>query len=114
LYGCSHCPDLHTKLESLGFEATKTEWRTAWSVPIVVDVDNKTPNIISILLLLSLYFFVSGMDWIDTLRDIGNAINDKDALIVVINTLLYLGRHVLLYVSLSKFVLEWGGSREAN
>lgn len=35
LYGCSHCPDLHTKLvQDLGFSATKTEWRTSWSVSV--------------------------------------------------------------------------------
>lgn len=35
LYGCSHCPDLASKLvRDFGFSHTKTEWRSAWSVSV--------------------------------------------------------------------------------
>ena len=46
LYGCSHCPDLHTKLvQDFGFSATKTEWRTAWSVSVATTFAKEKKNL---------------------------------------------------------------------
>ena len=54
--------------------------------------------------LLFLYLALGGADWIGTLRDVGTAIGDGDALALAA---FYLAHHVLLYVGLSKWVLDF-------
>jgi hypothetical protein len=61
--------------------------------------------------LLPTYLLIGGMDWIATLEDMMAATrNNSNNDIVVqmgVDAVLYLFRHVLLYVGLSKFLLDW-------
>jgi len=143
LYGCSHCPDLHTKLISdLAFALIKTEWRTAWSVSVpttfageqsdnpdcyttidrVSTVSTQSEPYIwtevfsylpptawgALLLLFPLYLVVGAADWIDTIHSSSvSLLDENDVLSFGGDWLLYLLRHGLLYVGLSKFALEW-------
>mmetsp|Transcript_29424 Transcript_29424/g.61616 ORF Transcript_29424/g.61616 Transcript_29424/m.61616 type:complete len:623 (-) Transcript_29424:56-1924(-) len=62
------------------------------------------------LVVLPLYFLIGGLDWVSTLGDLGTALDGglyPDGLAAVF---LYLLRHVALYVAISKFVVDWGGS----
>jgi hypothetical protein len=128
LYGCSHCPDLHSRLVHRGFVPVCTEYRTAWSVPFAFSngvgsrmgtTDTKggqevtTMQIASILVALPIYFTLGGLDWIGTLQNIvGDA--ETNSVTAAVDTLLYLFRHVLLYVGLSKFFLDWDGGLRKN
>jgi len=106
MYGALHCRDLHKKLKQNGFAPSGTEWRTAWTVDIPVTETALTGTAIAI----PLYFGISGLDWYGTIVDAANdadALNGYGAVAVVA---FYLFRHVALYYSLARFVLEWDGS----
>lgn len=129
LYGCSHCFDLHQQLVyNLGYRPIKTEWRTAWTTSPTCELTSSSsseysttlngPNsetaaaritAIGLLVLLPCYFAVGGLDWIATLGSIV-AINGNNLSAwaeVTGETLLYLIRHVVLYMALSKVLLDW-------
>lgn len=120
LYGGMHCPDLQKRLASMGFSRTKTTWRTAWSVQVPSFGTGKgdafsvtsSPTAIAIgLVILPLYFCIGGLDWISTLQEVASSVDGgsvADALFVLG---LYLVRHVMLYLGLAKFVVEWDGGR---
>mmetsp|Transcript_20019 Transcript_20019/g.47835 ORF Transcript_20019/g.47835 Transcript_20019/m.47835 type:complete len:196 (+) Transcript_20019:247-834(+) len=122
LYGCSHCLDLHQRLISQGYRATTTEWRTAWTVsPLerradattgaTQDPETSTTRITAtvLLVLLPIYFAVGGLDWIATLGGMSSATSDGSGTWAepLGDAVLYLGRHVLLYVGLSRILLDW-------
>lgn len=130
LYGCSHCPDLHSKLvRDMGFSARKTEWRTAWSVSVpktfkgeptgsgaasgeslMADMATYLPPTAwaAMLVLFPLYLGVGAVDWIDTIHSSAVSLLDhNDAVAFGGDWMLYILRHVLLYVGVSKFALEW-------
>lgn len=116
LYGCNHCPDLHSKLVDIGFQAVQTEWRTAWSVklPIPDGVNNDSigtqnmTNLVGFGFMVGSFLAVSGADWVSTLQDIAQAAKRADTASVVGLVFFYLVRHALLYVGLSKVILERG------
>lgn len=62
------------------------------------------------LVVLPLYLLVGGFDWVSTLADLGNAVDGGVCLDGTAAVLLYLVRHVALYVGISKFVVDWGGN----
>lgn len=62
------------------------------------------------LVVLPLYLLVGGFDWVSTLADLGNAVDGGVYLDGTAAVLLYLVRHVALYVGISKFVVDWGGN----
>ena len=144
LYGCSHCPDLHSKLaQDLGFSPIKTEWRTAWSVSVPTRFTggeksaSESPNDngdhrvtvapkaeisiwedlysylpptawAALIVLFPMYLGVGAVDWIDTIHSSAvSLLDENDALSFCGDWVLYLLRHVLLYVGVSKFALEW-------
>jgi hypothetical protein len=125
LYGGMHCSDLKSKFVHLGFSPTRTSWRTAWSVqvPSFGTAQNGggvlenfasvvSPDAIAIgLVVLPLYFLVGGMDWIATLQDVAQQLETGDYIDASIETLLYLIRHVVLYLSLAKCFVEWDGGQ---
>ena len=125
MYGGMHCSDLKSRLIKLGFSPTETLWRTAWSVQVssfgtannyAGVIENITsvvsPNTLAFgLVILPLYFLIGGMDWIATLQDVAQQIESGGFLDASIETLLYLVRHVFLYLSLAKFVVEWDGDQ---
>ena len=110
LYGCSHCPDLHLKLvQEYGFRPIKTEWRTAWTIwpQSLRQSGSDTENIattVGLLVSLSLYLGIGGVDWVAT---VGAIVQSDSALDVCVTSILYLVRHVLLFVGISKFLLDW-------
>jgi hypothetical protein len=131
LYGCSHCTDLHDQIMNEGFRPVKKEWRTAWSVPVIATAcsfDTASPSItgtsptsllpsitsssslMAICILMLAYFVIGGLDWTATLQDMAQSADQGDGLGVTADALLYLVRHVLLYLGLSKFLLDWGGT----
>ena len=69
-----------------------------------------SPTAIAIgLVILPLYFSIGGLDWIATLRDVTMAMEDGSVVEASFNIGLYLVRHVMLYLGLAKFVVEWDG-----
>ena len=139
LYGASHCLDLQRRLETKGFQPTKTEWRTAWSVDVpafglgsandrgqvsggtrsrkkllpafVSDLTSSSSSngIAVALVVLPLYLLVGGFDWIATIGEVGGALGKAEGGDAMLETMLYLVRHVALYLGLAKFVVEWDG-----
>ena len=130
LYGCNHCPDLHVQLIQAGFHPTESHWRTAWSVGATPSATTTRrsrigtsetaandigANSIGFLLLfvLPIYVLIGGYDWMETIVDVVRALehNDGSALTIL---LFYVIRHVLLYLSLSKFVLDVDSSNASS
>ena len=131
LLGCSHCPDMHEKLvNDFGLTPVKTEWRTAWSVAVPktfeqistdVEVDKKPSPLLkeldaylpptawaALFVLLPLYLGVGAVDWVDTIHSSAVSLLDhQDAAAFSGDWVLYILRHVLLYIAVSKFALEW-------
>jgi hypothetical protein len=125
LYGSSHCPDLHHKLvHTMGFSPSQSTWRTAWSVcgnnkannnNNSLGDDSKTNNhnnhvrgtALSISVFLALYLIVGALDWINVLGDVVMALDNAKYLDAGIESILYLVRHVLLYLGMSKFLVDW-------
>ena len=119
LYGCNHCPDLHVKLMQAGFHPLESYWRTAWSVSVappetltatlrINSASEKSSTVgFLVLFLLPLYFLIGGYDWMETIVDVVRAFEHKDDIGSALTILLfYVARHVLLYLSLSKLVLD--------
>lgn len=121
LYGCHHCEELI----QMGFkQISPKQWRTAFDVPRVKvsapsdktrsmesflsswtnsALENPTPTVGIMVLLLS-YLVIGGMDWIATWQDVISAAPSLQA--VSSDAALYLIRHVMLYVALSKLLLD--------
>ncbi|CAB9503522.1 expressed unknown protein [Seminavis robusta] len=149
LYGCSHCPDLHTKLvRDFGFAPTKTTWRTAWSVSVpntFARGDNNGPNVApaatkqenvddssmqllsdltnslpptawaALFVLFPLYLGVGAVDWVDTIHSSSVSLLEKhNPVSFTGDWFLYLIRHVLCYIGVSKFSLEWQDPNNRN
>ncbi len=112
LYGCSHCSDLHAKLVTDGFTPVNTTWRTAWSVQ-EESQDNFAIVPVLTLLLMS-YLSVGALDWIGMLGEVSKVweAEQDNYLNAVVVALLYLLRHVLLYLGLSKFLVDWTNSKD--
>lgn len=150
LYGCSHCPDLQSKLiQNHGFIPIKKEWRTAWSinVPSTISLssstssvsekmnnnDNSNSNhknnnniqessqkpvaatpaafsvetiIAAVLVVVPVYLAIGGADYIGNLDDIVLSLEHNNILEAMGIFILYIARHVGLYVGLSKFILD--------
>ena len=103
LYGSSHCPDLHQKLVSKGFRPTGTQWRTAWSVQ-----EHPETNLPALLIIsLVIYLAVGAFDWIGMMGDVAENVQKADYLDATAVAIFYLIRHVLLYMGLSKFLVDW-------
>jgi hypothetical protein len=75
LYGCLHCPDLHSRLVRAGFTPIQKTWRTAWSVPVPAFTGTRLldPAVLQLLALLVFYLGVGGLDWIATVGDVTHA-----------------------------------------
>ena len=119
LYGCSHCPDLHRKLIQRGFEVVQTEWRTAWDVtltagflmPDAPQTRTHLQTLASAISIGGLYLGVGGWDWIDTFDALAKTLSTADFVGFGSTASLYIARHVLLYVTLSKVILDWDQSQ---
>jgi hypothetical protein len=109
LYGCNHCPDLHQKLQARGFTCQGVNWRTVWTASIGGDAKTTATNnggtqwkTLTAIGVVG-YLGIDGADWISTLHDILSA---PDAATGGLATLLYLLRHLGLYLGLSKCLLD--------
>lgn len=108
LYGSSHCPDLHSKLVSMGFRPTKTIWRTAWSVQ-----ENDQETILPALVAgLVFYLVIGALDWVGMMGDVSQAWFDGNYLDSGVAAFLYLLRHVLFYLGMSKFLVDWTNNND--
>lgn len=109
LYGSSHCPDLHTKLVGLGFQPQQKEWRTAWSVreSSSEDETNNASSIHALGGFLVFYLIVGALDWVGIVGDTSTLLLEHNLLDALVEVGLYLSRHVLLYLGLSKFLIDW-------
>jgi len=114
LYGSSHCPDLHNKLMAIGFSPTKTEWRTAWSVqestsPVGTkdSDDQNSKGLPALSTFLVFYLIIGALDWVGIVGDTSSLVLDANYLDASIEVGAYLVRHVLLYLGLSKFLIDW-------
>ena len=61
------------------------------------------------LVVLPLYLLIGGLDWVSTLQEVGVALDSAEYIDAAAAMILYLVRHVALYVGISKFVIDWGG-----
>lgn len=62
------------------------------------------------LVILPLYLLVGGFDWISTMGELGTSLDKGMYLDGLADVLLYLVRHVALYVGIAKFVVDWGNA----
>ena len=57
-----------------------------------------------------MYMLVGGFDWVSTISNTEQSFQAGDYIDVIATGLLYLIRHVAMYVGTSKFVVDWGGN----
>eukprot|EP00531_Pseudo-nitzschia_arenysensis_P000051 CAMPEP_0116134094 /NCGR_PEP_ID=MMETSP0329-20121206/10465_1 /TAXON_ID=697910 /ORGANISM="Pseudo-nitzschia arenysensis, Strain B593" /LENGTH=405 /DNA_ID=CAMNT_0003628787 /DNA_START=437 /DNA_END=1654 /DNA_ORIENTATION=- len=112
LYGSSHCPDLHNKLVVMGFQATKTTWRTAWSVQessssSPAETNDESQGLPALGIFLVFYLIIGALDWVGIVGDTSSLLLDSNYLDASVEVGAYLVRHVLLYLGLSKFLIDW-------
>ena len=106
LYGSSHCPDLSQSLRQRGFVPQSTAWRTAWSVQLDGYHNNEAISSVPFWMLpAALYLVASGTDWLASWQAVGNASDDPGQMALLAAA--YGVRHVLLYLGISKVVLDW-------
>jgi hypothetical protein len=117
LYGSSHCPDLHQKLVSMGFRPTSSTWRTAWSVQGIeraVGEGKSTTVLPTLAAFLIFYLAIGALDWVGMLGDVSKSLVDSEYAEAGLDAGLYLLRHVLLYLGLSKFLVDWTNKGETT
>ena len=118
LYGSSHCRDLHSKLVSMGFQQTNTTWRTVWSVQesksmVKNDAANDTNGtqvLPALGIFLFFYLIIGALDWVGIVGDTSSQLFNSNYIDMSVYITLYLVRHVLLYLGLSKFLIDWTNS----
>ncbi len=140
LYGAMHCQDLQSRLEKMGFSLKKVEWRKVWSVNVPTFGIGQSPimgknqrfqtgsdknplftsdfvsanssNDIAVgLVVVPIYLLIGGFDWLGTVGDLAQAIDESSWNEAVAVALFYILRHLALYMGLAKFVIEWDGER---
>ena len=112
VYGAMHCPDLKARLVQDGFVPTRTTWRTAWSVQVpnfgTTTTNPSSSSAIGVgLVLVPLYLVIGGWDWIATWQDLELSLAASNYFDAGLAEMLYLVRHVAIYIGLAKFVVDW-------
>jgi hypothetical protein len=89
----------------MGFQPKDTSWRTVWSVD-ESDNDRQTllPSLAAVLLF---YLGIGALDWVGFLGDVSESFVESNYLQGFVDAGLYLARHVLFYLGMSKFLIEW-------
>ncbi len=95
LYGCQHMSDLQRQLTRHGWQPQSTQWRTAWTIR--VSQSAVLPQYLAGIFASTTYLSIGAMDWIDVWT---NSLSGT-------TLALYVARHVLLYVGLSRLFLDW-------
>lgn len=87
----------------MGYKATKTTWRTAWSVK-----ENEEESFLpAIFGAFGIYLIIGALDWVSLMGDFSQGWIEGEYLDCGAVAGLYLLRHVLLYLGLSKFLVDW-------
>ena len=74
-----------------------------------------SPNALAVgLVVVPLYLAGGGFDWIGTLQDTELSMRSGNYLSATLGELLYLIRHIALYLSLAKFVVQWDGGKNIS
>lgn len=60
------------------------------------------------IVVLPLYMLVGGFDWVTTISDLESSFRGGAYLDGIAAVMLYLVRHVAMYVGIAKFVVDWG------
>lgn len=115
MYGALHCRDLQKKLSQLGFQRKKVQWRTAWSVDapgLSIGNNNEGWNVFASVGVVGVPFYlaIGGLDWVATIEELIKAFEVGNWGDGFFATILYIARHVALYLGLAKFVIEWDGT----
>jgi hypothetical protein len=66
------------------------------------------------LVILPLYMLIGGFDWVSTISDAEYSYRGGMYVDGIVSILLYVLRHAAMYVGLSKFVVDWGGTGVGN
>ena len=138
LYGAMHCQDLQSRFEKLGFTVQQVKWRKAWGVNVPTfgmgenlaslgssnknDVQRRNNSIMSDfvstnsasdiaigIVIVPIYLLIGGMDWLVTVNDIAQNVDQSLWLDAGATALFYIIRHLASYLALAKFVVEWDG-----
>ena len=73
-------------------------------------VDTSTLESVAVsLVVLPLYLLLGGFDWVATISDLSNALDVGSYVNGLATVIVYLVRHVALYVAISKVIVDWGG-----
>lgn len=95
LYGCQHMHDLQQQLVKQGWQHESTQWRTAWTIHVAQS--SVLPQYAAAIFASMTYLSIGALDWLDVWT------NDVSWTALA----LYVARHVLLYVGLSRLFLDW-------
>jgi hypothetical protein len=68
--------------------------------------------VLAVGILLPLYFLLGGLDWILAWRDVVACWEQQLWQDGAVETGLYIVRHVMLYVALSKYLLKWNTNED--
>lgn len=73
-------------------------------------VDASTLESVAVsLVVLPLYLLLGGFDWVATISEFVGAVDSGSYVDAIAAAMIYLVRHVALYIAISKFVVDWGG-----
>lgn len=88
-------------------QATSEVDSSSWTLQ---SVDTSTLESVAVsLVILPLYLLLGGFDWVATINELGTAVDNGSYVDGLAAAMVYLVRHVALYVAMSKFVVDWGG-----
>jgi hypothetical protein len=122
LFGGLHCRDLEARLgDRFGAKRRRgaPQWRSAWAIEAGHDQRGGAPQAPSagtnyglpplVAAVVPLYFLVGALDWLTLLRTLveGGVGGGAPWLQVALEAALYVGRHAVLLLGLSKFAVEW-------
>ncbi|KAL3796282.1 hypothetical protein HJC23_008602 [Cyclotella cryptica] len=94
-----------------GSVAATSSWSKDVGNNIFQSMDTSTLESVAVsLVVLPLYLLLGGFDWVSTMSELGNALEVGSYVDGLSSVLIYLVRHVALYVAISKFVVDWGGN----
>ena len=100
----------------MGFRPTSSTWRTAWSVQggseNTVGESTSSTVLPALVAFLIFYLAIGALDWVGMLGDVSKSLVDSDYAEAGLDAGLYLVRHVLLYLGLSKFLVDWTNKGE--
>ena len=116
VYGALHMRDLRAKLQSKYrlLQVGEPRWRTAWSIQLPAE---PAPGeqaafraFVAPALFVLLLLILDGSDWLDLIEELLRMLVEGGASGVgtaAVASLLYFGRHALLYLALERWAFQW-------